>query len=148
EYRCGVYSRGTPEAATDIHHVTRRDEAHSEQDQVGGDLELAARDLRHAHLSARLVAGPLDPRGDDRADAAVAVVLEGLGGDGPVALAALLVGGGGAQLERPVGPGEQLVLVQGRLRQQLELGDGRGTLPVARADAVGAGVATSDDHHP
>src|SRR5690606_16243571 len=124
-----------------------RDEAHGEQDQVGGDLELAARDLGHAHLAGRLVAGPFDPRRHDRADAPVAVVLEGLGRHRPVTLAAFLVRGGGPQLDRPVRPGEQLVLVQRRLRQELELRDGDGALAVAGADTVGAGVAAADHDH-
>ena len=49
------------------------------------------------------------------------------------ALAALLVARRGAQLDRPVGPDERLVLLLGRHRQQLELGHALRAVAVARA---------------
>eukprot|EP00042_Codosiga_hollandica_P012252 m.27506 g.27506 ORF g.27506 m.27506 type:complete len:361 (+) comp39781_c0_seq1:890-1972(+) len=53
--------------------------------------------------------------------------------------------GRGAQLDRPVGPGQRAVLHFGRLGQQLELGDALGAVAVAGAHAVAAGIATADD---
>ena len=55
--------------------------------------------------------------------------------------------GRGAQLQRPVGPGQGLVLALRRLRHDLELGDRGRALAVGGADAVRAGVAAADHHH-
>src|SRR5271166_5153138 len=52
----------------------------------------------------------------------------------------------GAQLERPVRPGDKLVLGKGRRRHDLEIGDGERALADGGADAVGAGVAAADHH--
>ena len=52
---------------------------------------------------------------------------------------------GGAQLERPVRPGEHLVFAQRRLRQDLEIGHRQRALPDRGADAIGAGIAAADD---
>ena len=73
------------------HRGRRRHEAHRKQHHVGRYFLLAAGHLDHLHLAARLVAAPLDPCSDQRADIALAVIAEGLGGDRPVALAALFV---------------------------------------------------------
>ena len=64
---------------------------------------------------------------------------------GEVALGAFLVARRGAQLERPVRPGQQLVLVQRRLRHDLEIRHRHRALTDRRADAVRAGVAAADD---
>ena len=69
------------------------------------------------------------------------------GRDGEIALGALGLARGGAQLERPVRPGERLVLLLRRLRQDLELRDRDRALPERGADAVGAGVAAADHDH-
>ena len=57
---------------------------------------------------------PLDPHAFERRDPAVRAA-GALGQHRPVALAALLLRRRGAQLQRPVGPGQRLVLVVGRL---------------------------------
>ena len=67
-----------------------------------------------------------------------------LGQDRPFALGAFLLRRRGAQLERPVRPGQRLVLVHRRLRHDLELGDRRRALAVRGADTVRAGVAAAD----
>ncbi|CAM5626735.1 hypothetical protein RLIN73S_07043 [Rhodanobacter lindaniclasticus] len=54
---------------------------------------------------------------------------------------------GRAQPKRPVRPGQRLVLLRRRLRQQLELGDRRRALAVGGAHAIRAGVAATDHHH-
>ena len=53
----------------------------------------------------------------------------------------------GSQPDRPVGPGQPLVGVFGRLGHDLELGDALGALPVGGADAVAAGIAAADHDH-
>ena len=53
--------------------------------------------------------------------------------------------GAGAQLQRPVGPGQRPVFFRRRLRHHLELGHTGRAVAVAGAHAVGAGVATTDD---
>ncbi len=53
----------------------------------------------------------------------------------------------GAQLDRPVGPGQRACSPLGRLGHQLELGDADGAVAVAGAHAVGAGVAAADHDH-
>ena len=60
---------------------------------------------------------------------------------------AFLLRARGAQLHRPVGPGQQLVLVLGRLRQDFDLGDRARALAVRGADAVRAGIAAADHQH-
>jgi hypothetical protein len=86
----------------------------------------------------------LDVHGAHARDLAV-LADEGLGGDGELALAALLVAGAGAQLQRPVGPDERLVFLLGRLGHELELRHAGRTVAVAGAHAVAAGVAPADD---
>ena len=63
---------------------------------------------------------------------------------GEVARRAFLVARRGAQLQRPVRPRQQLVLVLGRLRHDLEIDDRDRALADRGADAVGAGVAAAD----
>ena len=88
---------------------------------------------------------PFDTRRDELFDLAVAA-LEALGRHGPVALAAFLVRRRRAQLDRPVGPHQRLVLGLGRLRQQFELRDRRGAVTIRRSHAIGTGIAAADDH--
>src|SRR5256885_9672475 len=103
-------------------------EAHGQQHEIGLDLELAPRHLAHARR-ARAVLLPAHARPDQLLDFAVAA-LEALGGNRPVALAAFLVRRRGAQLDRPVRPHQRLVLLFGRLRQELELRDRCGALAI------------------
>src|SRR6185369_1677255 len=58
-----------------------------------------------------------------------------------------LVAGAGAQLVRPVWPGQRLVLLLRRLRQQLELRHAQRTLAVAGAHAIGTRIAPANDDH-
>ena len=55
--------------------------------------------------------------------------------------------GGGAQLHRPVRPGEQLVFLFGRLRHDFDLPHARRALAIAGAHAVAAGIAAADDDY-
>ena len=71
---------------------------------------------------------------------------EHLGAYRPVAVGTFLVRRGSAQLGRPIGP-HRIVLDVRRLRQQLELADGLGAMPVGGAHAIRAGVAAADDNH-
>src|SRR3970282_2576995 len=66
--------------------------------------------------------------------------------DGKIARSAFGLARRGAELERPVGPGERLVLLVRRLGKDLELRDRDGALPERWADAVGARVAAADHH--
>ena len=61
-----------------------------------------------------------------------------------VALGAFGLARGRAHLQRPVRPGQALVLMLGRRRHDFELGHGFRALPERGADAVGAGVAAAD----
>src|SRR5690606_4337137 len=125
--------------------VHRVDESHGQQDQPGFYDELAAGDLRHPPLA---VVAPLPLQPGELQPGDLAVGADDLfGHHRPVALAAFLVRGRTAQLQRPVGPGEKLVLVLRWARHDLELRDARGALTVGRADAVRAGIAASDHDH-
>ena len=53
----------------------------------------------------------------------------------------------GAHLQRPVRPGQALVLVLGRRRHDFELRHRQRALPERGADAVRSGVAAADHHH-
>src|SRR5690606_40234818 len=88
--------------------MPRPDESHREQHEVRLELELRARNLLHPH-AAVLAGDPLEADALDGRDLAV-LADEPLGADREVALAAFLVARGGAQLQRPVGPGQRLVL--------------------------------------
>src|SRR5690606_28030710 len=120
--------------------LLRAEETHRQQDQVGGQHELAAGDFLHLAV---------DPFDADAAEAGDLAVLPDhfLGQHRPVAHRAFLVARGGAQLHRPVGPGECLVFLFGRARHDLYLSDALGALAIRRADAVGAGVAAADHDH-
>ena len=74
-------------------------EAHGEEDGFCRNFLFGARDFSHLHLAGLLVLLPLDFCGDQRLQLAV-LSAEFLGGDGPGAVAAFIVRGGGAQLER------------------------------------------------
>ena len=84
-----------------------------------------------------------------RVEAGDAAVLAGeaLGRNGEVAMDAFLVRTRGAQLERPVRPGDQLFLVLWRQRQDFELAHRARLVPVRRADAIRAGIAAADHQH-
>ena len=122
-------------------------EAHGQQHQIGLHLEGGTGHLFHGHPAGDAVLHPGHAGAGKRLDVAVAIIIEGLGGDGPVALAPLIVRAGGTQLHRPIGPGQQAILMLGRLGHQLELGDGGRALPVRGPHAVRPGVATADHHH-
>ena len=72
---------------------------------------------------------------------------EAAGRHAEIARGALGLARGGAELERPVRPGQRLVLLLRRLRQDLELGHRDRALAERGADAVGAGIAAADHHH-
>ena len=118
------------------------DESHGEEDEIGRPGFFGAGPFAHFH--AGTVGNPFDLYGVEADDAAVAAD-EAFGGEGPAAVASLLVGAGGTELHGEVGPGLVFGPAGGRLWEQLELGDGFCVLPVGGADAVGAGVAPADD---
>ena len=89
----------------------------------------------------------LDLVGEQPAHVAGFVAEEALGVDAEDALAAFLVGGRHAVDHRPLRPGVVRSTRVGRAREDLELVDSRRALPVHGAEAVGAGVAATDDHH-
>src|SRR5262249_58174421 len=66
---------------------------------------------------------------------------------GAVTLNPLFVARWRPQLERPIGPGDRLVLLCGRLRHDLEIGHRKRALADRRADAVGPGITAADHHH-
>src|SRR6185437_11870727 len=115
--------------------VHRMHETHGEQHQVGVDLELGAGhrlelvvDAGAVQLLDRaVVAG--EPRRHHR----------------EFAVGAFLVARRGAQLERPIRPGQHLVFAQRRLRQDFEIEHRNGALAERGADAVGASIAAADD---
>ena len=114
-------------------------EAYGQQDEVTLKFELAA---GHVHV---LAPGHLlDPMGPQAPDTAMAVV-EGVGLDGEDALPAFLVGQRVPQHQRPQRPGRALVALVGRPLVDVELMDRRRSLAVRGAQAVGPGVASSDD---
>src|SRR5205807_1394594 len=104
-------------------------EPHGEEDEVGLDLELASRDGFDSAIDAHAI---------ELAQLARFAPERG-GQYGEVALGAFLVARRSAQFERPFRPGEELVLGERRLRQELEIGDRERALANGRADAVGAG---------
>ena len=110
-------------------------EAHRQQHQIGVELELGAGDglelAVHAHAVKLLH---------------LAVLAGELGGQHrEVALGAFFVARRRAQLQRPVRPGQHLVLDRRRLRHDLEIPHRERALADRGADAVGAGVAAADD---
>src|SRR5450830_1198016 len=120
------------------HLLHGRHEAHGQQHQVGLHLEFRVRHFLH------LAVFPLDAAGHQLLDLAV-LAFQALGGDGPVALAAFLVRGRGAQLGRPVRPHHRLVFLLRRHRHQFELRDAGRAVAVRRADAVRAGIPAADN---
>src|SRR3546814_10825439 len=56
-----------------------------------------------------------------------------------------LLGGGGAQLHRPVRPGKRLILLHRRPWHDLELGDRKRSLAMRGPDAIGPRIAAADD---
>ena len=89
--------------------LARAEEAHGQQDQVG-----LQRRTRCPATSCICHAGRRSRTHSTRTHSSAVTVpsspTRALGQHGPVALAAFLVAGGGAQLERPVRPGQRLVL--------------------------------------
>src|SRR5258708_11759294 len=125
--------------------VHRVQVSHREEHELRREREFGAGyflDLR----AALLVLHPLDVTCGEALDLAV-LAFEALGRHGEIALRALLVRGGGAQLERPVRPRERLVLLLGRLRHQLEVHHRFRALAERSADAVAARVAAADHDH-
>src|SRR5262249_20973082 len=121
------------------------EEAHGEQDEIDVQGELAAR--HRPEVEASTLAGHLDGHAVELPDVAALVTGEPLGRDGVDALTALLVGARGPEDVRPLWPRVVGRPGVGRARQELELVNGGGALTVHGAQAVGAGVAASDDHH-
>src|SRR5258708_11369866 len=66
----------------------------------------------------------------------------------PVANATFFVSRLGTQLHRPERPGSLWRALLRRLRHDFELVDRQRLLPMAGPEAIGAGVAASDDHYP
>ena len=120
------------------------DEAHRQQDEVGGVHGLGPGDLDE--LGAAVLDLHLDPDGLQALDAAV-LAEEAPGVDRVFALAPFLVGGGDAEDVRPLRPG---VVRDAGVRgagDDLELVDAEAALAVDGPQAVGAGVAAADDDH-
>src|SRR6202521_5566576 len=65
----------------------------------------------------------------------------------PVAHAPFFMCALDAQLHRPEWPWRQRRALLGRLRHDLELLHGKRLLPMAGAEAIGAGIAASDNDH-
>ena len=125
----------------------RVQKAHGQQHQFGLYLELAAGDFGHHWAGAVFRAAPLDADGVQLFQLAVSAG-ERFGEDAVIANPALFVGGGGAEDQRPFGPGVAGGALRGRLGQQFVLLHDFGALAVGRAEAVGAGVAAAQNHHP
>src|SRR5438132_4212367 len=107
-------------------------------------MELGVRDgpeLESARGADQLDAVP------DQALHAAAAAAEPRGGYRIQAHAALLVRGRGAQDDGPLWPRVVRRAVVGRLRQDLQLVDLGGALPVHGAEAIGPRIAAADDHH-
>ena len=92
--------------------------------------------------------GLLHPNRGQRGQVAVAVAHELGGVDGEIALAALLVGRRHPVDHGPRRPRVGVGTVVGRTGHDLELTDRGSPLAVGGSEAVGAGVAPADDHHP
>ena len=109
-------------------------------------------DLGHLPLT-RVVLGPLDTDGLDTRDATLAVVYEALAEHTELARVLaelrgrLLVTVVDAEDPRPFGPGVVVGTLGRRLGQQLEVDHEVAAVANRRADAVGAGVAATDDDH-
>src|SRR2546425_399169 len=80
-----------------------------------------------------------------RPNTSLLVASESLGRHRKQPLASLFMSGRDAKDVRPQRPRIAVGPRVGRTREQLELIHGPGTLPVHRAQAVGAGVAAADD---
>ena len=120
-------------------------ETHSQQHEVGFDLKFAVGDFGHCGASGVFGgAPPLDADGVEAFYLSVAAG-EGFGEDAVIADSALLVGGGGAEDDGPLGPGVAGGAVGGRLGQEFVLADQFGALSVGGAEAVGAGIAAAED---
>src|SRR5207253_5497989 len=121
------------------------DEARGEQDELAGHLPAAAGDA--AKGPSAVVPGGLDIYGDHGADPTglVAEELDGL--TAPGLDDSFLVRGRGLVHLRPLRPGvrDQVTRIWWA-RVVVELGDARRALAVRGAEAVGGGVATTDDH--
>ncbi len=118
-------------------------ETERQQDQLAGQLELGPRDRVEPEPPSLEGGRDLHPaQGGDRAGP----VVDQLGGrDGEQAPAPLLVGGRAAQDDRPGRPGVVGRPGRRRLGQDLELDHRRRALAVGGAQAVGPGVATTND---
>src|SRR5262249_52023039 len=115
----------------------RMHEAHGEENEIGLDLEFRAghrlelrinvRAMKFFHLA--FLAG------------------EFLRQHGELPRDAFLVARRNAQFEWPIRPGEHFILLLGRLRHDLEIGDGFRALADRSADAVRAGITATDNHN-
>ena len=123
--------------------LLRTGESHGEEHQVRPEHLLAALDGLEGHPT--VGEGLLDPVGPESGQ--VAVLAEEFGGvDGEDPLASLLVCGGDPVEHRPGRPRVGVGPVVGWPGHDFELVDRGRSLPVGGAQAVGAGVATADDH--
>ena len=135
--------------------LLRANEAHREERQLARPLLLRARHLAELLLPGGLIGVPLDADGLEAAKAALRVALKLLREDAELAAAALLVRRTRPhhhRPERPRGVGRPLAPARilskvRRLREQFELREALASLAVARAIAVGAGIAAADHDH-
>ena len=120
-------------------------EAHRQEDQVGLDHLLLARQL---HLRATTV-GIGQPSHLFHLHAFQRVLLadEAVGGQVPTTDAALFVAAAGLQHHRIHRPGGSGVMAYGRLRHDLDLRHADGSLTVGCTYAVATRVTTTDHQH-
>src|SRR6478609_2840845 len=115
------------------------DEAHGQEHEIGGQLELATRDTLEA------TAFELHAHAVELFDLAVAA--DALGGYAPITLSALFVGRRGTQLQRPKRPGRRSRALIRRSRHDLEARDAEGALTMRGPDAVATRVTAADHDH-
>ena len=117
-------------------------EAHRQEDQVGLDHLLLARQL---HLRTTTV-GIGQPSHLFHLHALQRVLLadEAVGGQVPTTDAALFVAAAGLQHHRIHRPGGSGVMAYGRLRHDLDLRHADRSLSVGRTDAIATGITTTD----
>ncbi len=129
-----------------LHHTSplRPGEAHGEEDELARQLEVTpGHGLEHRPTPVGAGICTRWPR--QGAHRAVAVVDEPRRRHAVDPVPALFVGRGGAEDERPRGPGVVVGPGVGGTGQDLELVHERRPLAVGRSQAVGAGVAAADD---
>ena len=115
----------------------RCDKAHGQQNQIGFQSEFRAGYRLEIRVDTHTVQFPDVP----------VLTGKGDGVDREITLGPFLLRGGGAHFQRPVRPGQRLVLFFGRLRHDFDLGHRQGALTHRSPDAIGAGITAADHHH-